>query len=419
MKKVRFSLAWILTVVALTLVMTTQSIAAYSVKQTWLRFSATAGETLATGNVVCLKDADGYAYKADANDAALRPAVGIIGKGGASGAKVEIIAVGILSGWTALTEGAPGYLSETAAAVTQSAPAYSQQVGYAITSTDYLFSFQNYFDSSSLTVLGTLSGASPLVLEGATADEFETTIAPTDPTADRTITLPDASGTTMLSTLATNAPDAANSVTGASNGLVFEGATADAFETTITPTDPTADRTVTLADASGTVMLSSLATNAPDAANSVTGASNGLVFEGATADAFETTVTPTDPTADRTITLPNKSGTVQLASAASVLTPGAAVALTVGLSNVYTLAINDNEDTTITFSGAGTAGDEITIIFATGAGAAGDEIVTFHATLVSSVGTLTLANTASRFYTVRFISDGSHWYEVSRTAIQT
>ena len=35
-----------------------------------------------------------------------------------------------------------------------------------------------------------------------------------------------------------------------------------------------------------------------------------IVFEGATADAYETTLTVTDPTADRTITLPNETGTV-------------------------------------------------------------------------------------------------------------
>ena len=35
-----------------------------------------------------------------------------------------------------------------------------------------------------------------------------------------------------------------------------------------------------------------------------------IVFEGATADDFETTLTVTDPTADRTITLPNVTGTV-------------------------------------------------------------------------------------------------------------
>lgn len=38
----------------------------------------------------------------------------------------------------------------------------------------------------------------------------------------------------------------------------------------------------------------------------------GVVFEGATADAFETTLTVTDPTEDRTITLPNATGTVAL-----------------------------------------------------------------------------------------------------------
>ena len=40
--------------------------------------------------------------------------------------------------------------------------------------------------------------------------------------------------------------------------------------------------------------------------------SNGIVFEGATADANETTLTAEDPTADRSIVLPNKSGTVAL-----------------------------------------------------------------------------------------------------------
>ena len=39
------------------------------------------------------------------------------------------------------------------------------------------------------------AAGSPLVFEGATADAFETTFAITDPTADRTITFPDASVT--------------------------------------------------------------------------------------------------------------------------------------------------------------------------------------------------------------------------------
>jgi hypothetical protein len=41
---------------------------------------------------------------------------------------------------------------------------------------------------------------SSIIIEGATADAFETTLTVTDPTADRTITLPDANGTVILST---------------------------------------------------------------------------------------------------------------------------------------------------------------------------------------------------------------------------
>jgi len=47
---------------------------------------------------------------------------------------------------------------------------------------------------------------------------------------------------------------------------------------------------------------------------------NAFTFEGATADAFETTLTVVDPTADRTITLPNASGTVVLEDTAQTLT---------------------------------------------------------------------------------------------------
>ena len=39
------------------------------------------------------------------------------------------------------------------------------------------------------------------------------------------------------------------------------------------------------------------------------GATGNLVFEGATADAFETVISITDPTADQTLTIPDKTGT--------------------------------------------------------------------------------------------------------------
>jgi hypothetical protein len=46
-------------------------------------------------------------------------------------------------------------------------------------------------------------------------------------------------------------------------------------------------------------------------------ASNAIIFEGATADAHETTLTIIDPTGDRTINLPNVSGTIPVLAAVS------------------------------------------------------------------------------------------------------
>ena len=45
-----------------------------------------------------------------------------------------------------------------------------------------------------------------------------------------------------------------------------------------------------------------------------------IIFEGATEDSFETTLAVTDPTADRTFTLPNHDGTVMLIEGAQTMT---------------------------------------------------------------------------------------------------
>jgi len=50
------------------------------------------------------------------------------------------------------------------------------------------------------------------------------------------------------------------------------------------------------------------------------GVDASIVFEGATPDAFETTLTVVDPTQDNTITLPNTTGTVVIANAVQTLT---------------------------------------------------------------------------------------------------
>ncbi len=110
--------------------------------------------------------------------------------------------------------------------------------------------------------------------------------------------------------------------------IVIEGATADGFETTLTVTDPSADRTITFQDASGTVAYLADISAATGGSVTETGTQTltnktltspiidgtGAVFEGATADGFETTLTVVDPTADRTITLPDSTGTVALTS---------------------------------------------------------------------------------------------------------
>jgi len=111
-----------------------------------------------------------------------------------------------------------------------------------------------------------VAGAS-IIVEGATDNSYETTLTVTDPTADRTITFPNATGTVVLADGSGNVTVSGdltvsgttttiNSTTiNATTGIIFEGATADAFETTLTVTDPTADRTVTFQDATGTVVL--------------------------------------------------------------------------------------------------------------------------------------------------------------------
>ena len=114
--------------------------------------------------------------------------------------------------------------------------------------------------------------------------------------------------------------------------ITFEGATDDAYETILAITDPTADRTITFPDATGTVVTTSATqtltnktltapviaggtfsgsfTGTQDLTGLVMSGASPLVFEGATADAYETTLAFTDPTADRVLTMPNATDTL-------------------------------------------------------------------------------------------------------------
>ena len=173
---------------------------------------------------------------------------------------------------------------------------------------------------------------SSITFEGATANDFETTLAVTDPTADRTITLPDVTGTVITTG---NLSDITN-IGVFTSSITMEGSSADDFELTLSAGNPTADRTITFPDSDGTVAL------AGDVATSLSGyvetadigAISGvagldssknllvpgtkIIFEG-TDNAHETEFVVTDPTADVTITFPDATGTVALAGNVAAL----------------------------------------------------------------------------------------------------
>ena len=202
--------------------------------------------------------------------------------------------------------------------------------------------------------------------------EFGTSAIPNGQLANSSVTLGSTSvslgatqgtftGLTSLAsgTLIAGVEDAANAIEIGSGNITFEGSTADANETILTAADATGgDKTLTLPNETGTILstassiansnlansavtiggtsvslgatastiagLTSLASTtlisgAADGANSITLASGNITFEGSTADSDEIILTSTDASGgDKTITLPNATGTVALLSTLSV-----------------------------------------------------------------------------------------------------
>ena len=223
---------------------------------------------------------------------------------------------------------------------------------------------------------------------------------------------PATSATVLSSSLSTNDIAAANSIWGISNGLVFEGATADASEITITPADATADVVYLLPDAAAAsyaVMSSTFATNAPDIANSVTGASASLVFEGSTANTSETSLTATDPTADRTVTIPDATGTVILAQASTTTSLTADnQAVTPGANNRIQLSSDDATATnrTFTLSATGAITGQIYILIGPASNAC--EIAD------TSIQKLSAAWSPGALDTLTLLFDGTNFIELAR-----
>ena len=62
----------------------------------------------------------------------------------------------------------------------------------------------------------------------------------------------------------------------------------------------------------GSVTLQNVVTNGATASSDITLDGANLIFEGYQANAYETTLTAAEPTADNTVTLPNASGTLAM-----------------------------------------------------------------------------------------------------------
>jgi len=190
---------------------------------------------------------------------------------------------------------------------------------------------------------------SAVTFEGSTADDFETSLTVVDPTADRTISLPDSTGTVaLLETLSI----------ASGSGLTYNSSTGQ-FGTSAIPNSQLANSNITI----GTTAISlggsstsltgvtSLTIGTSGAANSFVLDSNGITFEGSTAasdyvtsgyfvsdyiagGSFQSTLTVVDPTADRTLSLPDNTGTL-LSTGSSIANANLAnSSITVGTTGI-------------------------------------------------------------------------------------
>ena len=126
--------------------------------------------------------------------------------------------------------------------------------------------------------------------------------------------------------------------------LTFEGATNDGFETTITVTDPTADRTITFPDATGTVLMTG---------TTIDGADTSLLFgdSSGTTDARMKFGASSDIQIYHDGTnsfIENSTGALKIATESS------GIAVTIG-HTTSEVTIGDNLNITGTLSLAGTA----------------------------------------------------------------
>ena len=169
-------------------------------------------------------------------------------------------------------------------------------------------------------------------------------------------------------------------------------------------------------------------------------AANAVVFEGATADDHETTLTIIDPTADRTINLPNQSGTVPVLAAVSTtqitstpeeinLIDGGTSRGTTAVASGDGILINDggtmrmtNVDTVSTyFSSHNVGGGNIVTTGALNSGSitSGFGAINNGSSAISSTGTITFGSLSDGTITATAFVDEDDMSSDSATLVPT
>ena len=191
-------------------------------------------------------------------------------------------------------------------------------------------------------------GSGNITFEGSTADANEIILTAADATGgDKTLTLPNETGTILSTGSSITNSNLANSAVTIGSTSVSLGATQGTFA------GLTSLASTTLV--SGTV----------DGANSITLASGNITFEGSTADGNEIILTAADASgSDKTITLPNATGTVALLSTLSIAS-GSGLTYNSGTGEFSTNAIPNsqlaNSSVTVGSTGIALGGSATTI----------------------------------------------------------
>lgn len=142
----------------------------------------------------------------------------------------------------------------------------------------------------------------------------------------------------------------------AGTSVYFEGATDDAFELRLTVANPTSDVTVSIPATTGTLEFIDVAQIIT--ATKTYNGSSPFIFEGATDDANEMTLSITDPTADVVVTVPATTGTLALIgqTRSSMFTSSGTFTAPVGITKVYLTMIAGGSSAKGGSNGGGGAG---------------------------------------------------------------